>query len=304
EDRIDLDRALHAADLVLVHEWNSHRLVADIGEHRSRNPGYVLLFHDTHHRCVTHADSMAGYDLSAYDGALVFGRVIRDIYLAQGWVRDAWVWHEAADTRLFRPAAPGPKRIDLVWIGNWGDDERAEELNEFLIEPVQRMGLKAEVYGVRYPESARRLLDRAGIVYKGWLANFQAPQVLAEARMAIHVPRRPYTQQLPGIPTIRPFEVMACGIPLISAPWSDCEGLFRPGRDYLVAHDAAEMVHDIERVLTSADEARSLAWHGFDSIRSRHTCAHRVNQLLRIYRTIRNRNLGIEPSDRCSRRDR
>ena len=133
------------------------------------------------------------------------------------------------------------KRSDLVWIGNWGDDERTEELIEFLIEPVRRLGLKADVYGVRYPESARRLLAEAGIAYQGWLPNFRVPEVFARARMTVHVPRRPYAHRLPGIPTIRPFEALACGIPLICAPWKDCEGLFRPGEDYLVASDGDEM---------------------------------------------------------------
>ena len=49
----------------------------------------------------------------------------------------------------------------------------------------------------------------------------------------MHVPRGPYAEALPGIPTIRVFEALACGIPLVSAPWDDCEGLFQPGRDYL-----------------------------------------------------------------------
>ena len=31
------------------------------------------------------------------------------------------------------------------------------------------------------------------------------------------------------------IEALACGIPLVSAPWEDCEGLFEPGRDYLRA---------------------------------------------------------------------
>ena len=37
---------------------------------------------------------------------------------------------------------------------------------------------------------------------------------------------------LPGIPTIRPFEALACGIPLVSAPWHDAEHLFRDGLDF------------------------------------------------------------------------
>src|SRR4051812_37076687 len=43
---LDLDEALDNADLVIVHEWNGHDLVARIGEHHRRAPGYRLLFHD------------------------------------------------------------------------------------------------------------------------------------------------------------------------------------------------------------------------------------------------------------------
>ena len=59
--------------------------------------------------------------------------------------------------------------------------------------------------------------------------------------MTVHVPRRPYATALPGVPTIRIFEALACGIPLVSAPWSDCENLFTPGEDFLFASNGKEM---------------------------------------------------------------
>jgi spore maturation protein CgeB len=291
-DELSLDDALCGADLVIVHEWNSHELVSRVGRHHAAHRSYTLLFHDTHHRSVSDAGSMAPYDLSAYDGALVFGRVIRDIYLSNGWTRQAWVWHEAADTRVFRPLASHGKTMDVVWVGNWGDDERAEELMEFLVAPVQRLGLRAEVYGVRYPDSARAVLSRAGITYQGWLPNFRVPEVFSQARLTVHVPRRPYATRLPGIATIRPYEAMACGIPLICAPWQDCERLFRPGVDYLLASDGDEMRHCMEHLLTHAGVASDLARCGRETIRSRHTCAHRVDELLAIYRAVNRRRAG------------
>ena len=42
-----------AVDLVLMHEWNDHALVARVGQHRRAGGRYRLLFHDTHHRAVT-----------------------------------------------------------------------------------------------------------------------------------------------------------------------------------------------------------------------------------------------------------
>ena len=285
-DAIDLDEALDGADLVLVHEWNAHELVARIGAHRAAVGGYLLLFHDTHHRAVTDAASMARYDLRDYDGVLAFGAAIRDVYEREGWAEHAFVWHEAADVRVFRPMSDVPRTSDLVWIGNWGDDERTAELHEFLIDPVGALGLRADVYGVRYPEGARARLARAGISYHGWLPNYEAPAVFAAHRVTVHVPRRPYVRALPGIPTIRVFEALACGIPLISAPWDDVERLFTPGADYLVAPDGNAMRRLLRDVLDDRELAESLARRGLETIRARHTCAHRVDELFGIVTSL------------------
>jgi spore maturation protein CgeB len=213
---------------------------------------------------------------------LAFGEAIRRRYVENRWARRVWTWHEAADTHLFRPLPEVRPDGDLVWIGNWGDDERTAELHEFLIEPVRRLGLKAQVYGVRYPESAIAALSRAGIAYRGWLPNYDVPGVFARHRVTVHVPRRPYVAALPGVPTIRPFEALACGIPLVSAPWEDAEGLFTAGRDYLTARDGDEMTVLLRELLRDRDRAARLAAHGRRTIESRHTCAHRVDELLAI----------------------
>jgi spore maturation protein CgeB len=281
-DTLDLDEALDGADLVLVHEWNAHELVARVGRHRATLGGYLLLFHDTHHRAVTDASSMARYDLRDYDGVLAFGAAICDVYRREGWAQQVFVWHEAADVRLFAPVPDAARTGDLVWVGNWGDDERTAELHEFLIEPVKELGLRAEVYGVRYPAEARDTLAAAGIRYGGWLPNYRAPAAFAAHRVTVHVPRRPYVRALPGIPTIRVFEALACGIPLVSAPWDDSERLFTPGADYLEAPDGAAMRRHLHDVLHDEPLAGSLAEHGLATIRGRHTCGHRVDELLAI----------------------
>jgi len=279
---LDFARALDGADLVLVHEWNEPELVRRLGEYRARRGGFRLLFHDTHHRSVTNPAAMARYDLANYDGVLAYGGAIRDIYLRSGWTSHAWTWHEAADTRVFRPLPARSGKRDLVWIGNWGDDERSAELEEFLVAPVRKLGLRASVYGVRYPRHAVEALENAGIEYRGWLPNYRVPEVFAEFRVTVHVPRRPYAAALPGIPTIRPFEALACGIPLVSAPWNDCERLFTPGEDFLTANDGPEMTRLLCAVLSDESLARRLSAHGFETIRRRHTCAHRVDELMEI----------------------
>ncbi len=279
---IDFDQVLDDADLVLVHEWNDHELVRSVGEHRARAGGYKLFFHDTHHRAITAPEQMQKYDLSNYDGVLAYGKVLRDIYIARDWIEHAWTWHEAADTRVFYPRPRGAMEGDVVWIGNWGDGERTAELREFVIEPVAALGLDAQFFGVRYPEDARQLLSRCGIRYNGWLPNYRTPEVFARFKVTVHVPRRPYAEALRGIPTIRPFEALACGIPLVCSPWDDAENLFEPGRDFLVARDGTEMKKHLRALLADKQMARELAEHGLRTIRARHTCAHRVDELMNI----------------------
>ncbi len=286
-DGLDLDRTLDGADLVIVHEWNPPELVARVGRHRdSTRLGYRLLFHDTHHRSATAPEEMARYRLDAYDGVLAFGRVIRDRYLERGWTGRAWTWHEAADVRVFQPRPAAAEEGDLVWVGNWGDDERSAELREFLLEPVRKLGLRAAAYGVRFPEAGLEELRRAGIEYRGWVANLDVPSAFSRFRFTVHVPRRPYARALPGIPTIRVFEALACGIPLACAPWEDTEGLFTPGKDFLVALTGSRMTEVLASLRDDASLRRNLAEHGLRTVRSRHTVAHRVDELLGIYEIL------------------
>jgi spore maturation protein CgeB len=283
----DLDRLLSGADLVLVHEWSDPSLVHAVGEHRRLVGGYGLLFHDTHHRSVSAPAEMAAYDLRAYDGVLAFGEVVRQRYLDEGWASRVWTWHEAADVRVFHPVPGSAHEGDLVWIGNWGDEERTAELEEFLIGPVEHLGLRARVHGVRYPREALGRLARARIIYGGWLPNHAVPGVFARFGATVHIPRRPYVRDLPGIPTIRVFEALACGIPLVCAPWEDAEGLFDPGADYLVARTGAEMQRHLSELLADPAAARAMAAHGLRTILARHTCAHRVDELLAIAASLR-----------------
>jgi spore maturation protein CgeB len=367
-DSLDLDDTLDGADLVLVHEWNDHDLVRRIGAHRARGGKYKLLFHDTHHRAITSPEQMAAYDLSYYDGVLAFGKVLRDLYLQRRWTRHAWTWHEAADTRVFHPIDNVPQEGDLIWVGNWGDNERTAELHEFLIDPVAELSERqgrarllpsrsckggvparegeapaeppsdalnidgsraalppvlgsagalpshagaspsrangnhrpnfiARVHGVRYPDDAKAALAAAGIEYAGWLPNFEAPRAFARYKFTVHVPRRPYVKALPGIPTIRVFEALACGIPLICAPWDDVENLFTPGRDYLVAQNGNEMREHMRTLSQDPEARRALAEHGLQTVRARHTCAHRVRELLDIYQQLGGR--GSRRSAAC-----
>ena len=273
---------VEGADLVIVHEWNDAKLVAEIGRLRRTGARFTLLFHDTHHRAVSDPEAIRAFDLSGYDGVLAFGEALSEVYRRWGWGSRVWTWHEAADTRIFHPPRVETDRRGLVWIGNWGDGERSAELKTFLLAPARACGLPLDIYGVRYTREALRMLDAHGARYHGWAANALAPEIFARHLATMHVPRRFYASVLPGIPTIRMFEALASGIPLISAPWEDSEGLFTPDADYLIARDSRSAEHHMRDLVQDAELRRSLAEHGLQSIRARHSCAHRVDELLDI----------------------
>ncbi len=274
------EETVAAADVVIVHEWTDPSLVAHLGTLR-RTGRFKLLFHDTHHRGISEHAAIADLVLADYDAVLVFGETLRQHYERSGWGQRVFVWHEAADTRRFHPMPPDGPREDLVWIGNWGDGERARELDEFLIEPARELRLSGSVRGVRYPPSALARLAATRLRYGGWIANADVPRAFGSHVMTVHVPRRPYVQALPGIPTIRMFEALACGIPLVSAPWDDVEGLFRSD-DYLSARDGNDMIRQMATLRDDAGLRDSIAAKGRETVLARHTCAHRVDELLTI----------------------
>jgi spore maturation protein CgeB len=279
-----LDVLLEGADVVLVQEWNEPSLVAAIGRRR-RNGSFWLFYVDAHHRAVTAPDALEALEFDAYDGVLAFGAALREIYDRRGWCRRAFTWHEAADCALFRPRATEKKESDLIWVGNWGDEERSRELCEFLIKPAGQLKLRTKVYGVRYPAPAQALLQEAGIAFDGWLPNHRVPEAFGRSRVTVHIPRQAYRGPLAGIPTIRVFEALACGIPLVCSPWLDEEQLFPPGC-YLQARNGHAMAAAIRNVLEDHDLAAEMTRTGREAIRKSHTCRHRAEQLLEIIASL------------------
>ena len=280
-----LEEELKGVDLVLLHEWNDPHVVNSVLALKKKL-GFIALFHDSHHRAYTRAGEILKFHLHLVDGVLAFGEALRRIYADGFGVPRVWTFHEAADVEQFHPLRSG-KEMDLVWIGNWGDEERSAELEEFLMRPASALSdARTVAYGVRYPEDALNKLKAAGIEYRGYLPNLLSPQVYGESRVTVHIPRRHYANGLAGIPTIRVFESLACGIPLVCSPWNDEEKLFTPGHDYLVAQDGREMVGILQQLLRDAQARRQLAKNGLRTIHERHTCAHRAQELLAICEEI------------------
>ena len=273
-----IENALRGADIAIVHEWNEPALVEGVLALRGRC-GFRALFHDTHHRASSSPEQLARLRVAEFDGVLAFGEVLRRVYRERWGAERVWTLHEAADVSVFQPMPEVAPERDLVWVGNWGDGERSQELREFLLEPARALPARgALVYGVRYPDEGLNALREAEVGYGGYLANLDAPGEFARARCTVHVPRRQYARELPGIPTIRVFEALACGVALVSAPWRDAEGLFGP-HDFLWARTGTQMCTALHQLLRDDKARAQQAAEGLATVRARHTTLHRAEQL-------------------------
>ena len=276
---------LRGAEIIILHEWNHPLLVNQVLDLKSKL-GFRALLHDTHHRAYTSPREILQFNLHLFDGVLAFGEAIRRIYANGFGIERAWTFHEAADVQRFRPLEM-EKSIDAVWIGNWGDDERTRELEEFLIGPAEQLSdLKFVVYGVRYPKEAQAKLTGAHIDYRGYLPNLRSAEAYNQAKIALHIPRRQYANGLGGIPTIRMFEAMACRAFLLCSPWQDEEGLFRREQDYVCVTSGTTMRESLREMARDETARSQIAENGFNTILNRHTCAHRAAELIDIFQEL------------------
>ncbi len=285
-DELWIER-LRGTELVILHEWNPPELAQLLLRLRDQL-GCTLLFHDTHHRASSSPESFAQFGLHRFDGVLAFGHALEMIYRERFRIEDVWTFHEAADISNFHPHSEISRDPLIVWIGNWGDDERSREIREYLLRPAEQLApaFHTRIYGVRYPAEGLEALRRHAVDYAGYLPNLDAPRVYATACLTAHIPRQQYTHAMKGIPTIRVFEALACGIPLVSAPWCDTEHLFRE-EDFAMAHSPAEMLETMRRLLREPHLAEDQAARGLETVLARHTCTHRAQQLMDIFEEIR-----------------
>jgi spore maturation protein CgeB len=272
-------------DVCVVHEWNHPHLVRAIGEVAGQT-GTVSLFHDTHHRALTEPHRLDAMGLESYSAVLAYGPAIADIYRSLLPEVEAIVFHEGADTDLFRPL-DCPKRHDVLFIGNWGDEDRNDTTIRYFIEPGRALPhLSFALFGVRYPEDVLRAIRQAGIFWGGWLPNYSAPEAYAASKLTVHIPRREYVEALHGTPTIRIFEALACGVPLVSAGWRDESNLFEDGSDYVAVDSQAQMIEAVRWLASDAAARSRIGSQGRATILKSHTCRHRAEELVRIVRRL------------------
>jgi hypothetical protein len=246
------DRMVESADLVIVHEWNEPgiwcrgwgRSVCSTAGSRCCSTTPITARSAIPTRS---APSISTAMTACWPSARRWRRSIA-LGLGRPGVRLA----RGGRRHLFHPPASRSARKGLVWIGNWGDGERTAESRPSCSAPRATGPCRSTSTACAIPPEAKAMLARYGARYHGWAPTPASRGLRAPsrhgARAAPLLCRRPARH--PDDPV---FEALACGIPLVSAPWRDTEGLFRPGQDYLVARDGEEMTRHLRALRDDPD---------------------------------------------------
>ncbi|MCB1882830.1 MAG: glycosyltransferase [Geminicoccaceae bacterium] len=178
----------------------------------------------------------------------------------------------AVDPEAYRPLDLEPS-IDLGYLGTYSPD-RQTKVEALLLEPARRLpGRGFAVAGPQYPDG----IDWPANVRRiDHLPPSEHAPFYAAQRFTLNVTRADMVRA-GWSPSVRLFEAMATGVPVVSDDWPGLAELFPPGEAILIAGGT----DDVVRVLTETGEAerRRIATNARRLVLERHTAAVRAGEL-------------------------
>jgi spore maturation protein CgeB len=254
---------------------------------------------------VTVADLVAGRCqylspelISKFDLYLSFtgGPILREIETRFG-ARCARLLACSVDPGLYYPQRECPERWDLGYLGTYSED-RQPKLNELMIGPARTFrDKKFAVAGSLYPQELR------------WPANVERIDHLPPREHRVFYNSQRYTLNVTRqdmvsagySPSVRLFEAAACGTPIISDRWAGLETFFEPGREILLADDAAECCKILREFRES--ERRAIGQRARKRVLAEHSATERARQLESYLAEVReSREAGIAMSRDAARK--
>jgi spore maturation protein CgeB len=177
----------------------------------------------------------------------------------------------AVDPALYRPLGL-PERFALGYLGTYSLD-RQPTVERLLIEPARVLPEQGFVVaGPQYPED---LAWPGNVLREDHVPPERHPEFYNRLRFALNVTRADMI--LAGwSPSVRLFEAAACGVPIVSDAWPGLEELLTPGREILIAHEAADVVRYLREI--GPHERRAIAAAARARVLVAHTAAERARE--------------------------
>jgi spore maturation protein CgeB len=154
-------------------------------------------------------------------------------------------------------------RWALSYLGTYSRDRQSALDALFLAAARRRPGLRFCIAGSMYPDDFPWLPN---VHYLAHLPPTSHAAFYSSSNLTLNVTRGPMAE-IGYCPSGRLFEAAACGAPTITDRWPGVEAFFEPGREIVVADDAADtlaaldMNPEVRAGIGRAARARTLAEH-------------------------------------------
>jgi spore maturation protein CgeB len=222
-------------------------------------------------------EGLGGFDLVlSYTGGGAL-----DALCDQLGARRAMPLYGHADPAAHRPVAAEARFAgDLSYIGTYAADRQAA-LEALFLEPARlRPGRRFTLAGACYPQDFP-WTDNT------WFLRHLSPAehaaFFASSRLTLNITRRDMAA-LGWCPSGRLFEAAACGTPVLSDAWDGLDAFFEPGREILLADDAAGALAALDLSDAALAEIGRAAR---ERVLAEHTSDHRAAELMGLLETAR-----------------
>ena len=162
---------------------------------------------------------------------------------------------------------------DLGYIGTYSAD-RQPMLDRLMLAPARKYALgRFIVAGPLYP---REIVWPENVARSEHLPPAQHREFYNSQRFTLNITRF-HMVRAGYSPSVRLFEAAACATPIISDYWDGLDGLFRIGKEILVARSEAESLHYLRTV--PEDARLRMGENARKRVLAKHTAAHRAVEL-------------------------
>ena len=173
---------------------------------------------------------------------------------------------QATDHRRFRPVPPAPEHQHHVTVV-----AKSRERVRVGVATALEAGVRPAIYG-----SGWQGLVHPDLVVAEYVSNDELPTVYCSAGVVLN--DHWGTMRASGFVSNRIFDVLACGVPVVSDHMDEIADLF--GDAVPTYRSASELRAAVDAALEDPDDARARAVRGREAVLDSHTFDHRARELL------------------------
>lgn len=162
--------------------------------------------------------------------------------------------------------------IELGYLGPYIQD-RQPALEQLLNEPARRLpNRRFAVIGSQYPS---QLVWPKNVQHIDHMAPGSHAQFYGRQRFTLSL-TRPDVRKVGYSPSVRLFDAVVCGTPIISDEWAGLSDMLEPGKEILLARSADEVTQYLGNV--GDEQARRIADAARERICAEHSSARRAEE--------------------------